>query len=120
MTISKVLCVDDSDTDLTNIKNIVSNAGYVVVTASSGAEAIEKAGADKPDLIFMDVIMDNTDGFEACRTLTGSPETKHIPIVFTTSKSQKADRVWAELQGGKALISKPYTSEDIVSHIKHY
>ena len=57
MPIRKVLVVDDSPTDLANIKDIVTDAGCVVVTATSGAEAIAKAKADKPDLIFMDIVM---------------------------------------------------------------
>jgi twitching motility two-component system response regulator PilH len=120
MAISKVLCVDDSSTDLANIKNIVVGAGYTVVTASSGKEAIAKAKSEKPDLIFMDVVMEGTDGFEACREITGSADTKHIPIVFTTSKSQKADQVWAELQGGKGLIGKPFTDADILTQLNAF
>ncbi len=120
MAVSKVMCVDDSSTDLANIQGIVKGAGYSVITASSGSEAIFKAKSEKPDLIFMDVVMDGTDGFEACREITNSPDTKHIPVVFTTSKNQKADKVWAELQGGKALVGKPYTTEEIISQLEAF
>lgn len=118
MSINKVLVVDDSPADLANLKGIVAGAGYSVITASSGEEAVNKAKAETPDLIFMDVIMDGTDGFEACRHLTKDAATKNIPVVFVTSKNQKADKVWAELQGGKALIGKPYTSEQILDQIE--
>jgi twitching motility two-component system response regulator PilH len=120
MPVSKVLVVDDSSADLVNIKNIVSEAGYNVITASSGVEAIEKAKLQKPDLILMDIVMDDTDGYEACRKLVKDGETKNIPVVFVSSKNQKADRVWAELQGGKGLIGKPYTPEQIVSQIQAF
>ena len=118
--ISKVLVVDDSRADLEHLKTIVSRAGYQVITAISGAEAVEKATTFHPDLIFMDVIMEGKDGFQACREIISNDDTKHIPIVFVTAKCQKADRVWAGLQGGKGLIAKPYTSDEIVSQINEY
>ncbi len=112
--------MDDSPADLQNIKSIVTNAGHTVITASSGKEAVMKAKEMMPDMIFMDVIMDNTDGFEACREIISDRDTKDIPVVFVSSKCQKADRVWAELQGGKALVGKPYTEEEIVQHINTF
>ena len=118
MAISKVLVVDDSPADMANLAKIVSEAGYVVIKAMSGQEAIDKAKSESPDLIFMDVIMKGTDGFEACRTIAKDQTTKGIPIVFVTGKNQKADKVWAELQGGKALIGKPYTPDQIINQIK--
>ena len=113
----KVLVVDDSPTDLANIKGIVSDAGCTVVTARSGKEAIEKAKAEKPDVIFLDILMPDMDGFEACRQLCNDGDTKDIPVVFVTSKSQKADRMWAQMQGGKALVAKPFTADEIIDHI---
>ena len=118
--INNVLVVDDSLTELENLKTIISGAGYNVITAISGEEAIKKARSMQPDLIFMDVVMKHTDGFAACREIIADKETKNIPIIFVTGKCQKADRVWAELQGGKALIGKPYTPDQIVSQINKY
>lgn len=117
MTANKVLVVDDSPTDLANIRKIVSDAGCVVVTASTGEEAIEKARTESPDMIFLDIIMPDMDGYEACRRLTGDAQTKHIPVVFVTSKGQKADRVWAKMQGGRDLVAKPYTADQIMEQI---
>jgi twitching motility two-component system response regulator PilH len=118
MTIRKVLVCDDSAADRINLESIVSSAGYLVVSASSGREALEKAKAEKPDLIFMDVIMPEVDGFAATRALQNDPATKHIPVVFVTSKGQKADRVWAQMQGAKDLVAKPYTADQIVAHLR--
>ena len=117
MSANKVLVVDDSPTDLANIRNIVSDAGCLVVTASNGEEAIEKARSEHPDVIFLDIIMPDMDGYEACRRLTSDTETKHIPVIFVTSKGQKADRVWAKMQGGRDLVAKPYTREQIVEQL---
>ena len=117
---SKVLIVDDSKPDLENLKSIVAKAGHHVITAISGQEAVDKATSIHPDLIFMDVIMNNKDGFEACREIVANKETKDIPIVFVTGKCQKADRVWAELQGGKALVGKPFTPDQIMIEINKH
>ena len=117
MTINKVMVVDDSPTDLENLK---SNEGYNVITATSGHDALEKAKTHKPDLIFLDVVMDDKDGFDVCRSIHKDGETKDIPVIFVTSKNQKADRVWAELQGGKGLIGKPYTKQQIVTQLQAF
>jgi len=118
MAIKKVLVCDDSVTDLTKIKTIVEGAGYIAITAASGVEALSRAKTEKPDIILLDVIMPEMDGFEACRKLRQDPETKQIPIIFVTSKNQKADRVWAQMQGAQDLISKPYNSEQIIEKLR--
>ncbi len=120
MAVRKVLCVDDARADLTNIEKIVAGANCLVSTASSGKEALERAKADKPDLIFMDVNMAGMDGFAATRELKKDPDTKDIPVVFVTSKNQKADRVWAQMQGGSGFVAKPYVAEDILAQIKAF
>ncbi len=118
MAIRKILAVDDSPTDLANIKTIVTDAGFTVVTATNGREAVEKAKQEKPDLIFLDIIMPDMDGYAACRLLNNENDTKGIPVVFVTSKNQKADRLWAQMQGGKGFITKPYNADAIIDQLK--
>lgn len=118
MRIKKILVVDDSPTDLTHIQSIVADTGCMVLTASSGQEALDKARIDKPDLIFLDIIMPDHDGFGTCRKLTSDSDTKGIPVVFVTSKNQKADRLWAQMQGAKGYITKPYAADAIIDQIK--
>jgi len=117
MAINKVLLVDDSPMDLANIRGIVSDAGYSVLTATTGSEAVDVAIKEHPDVIFMDIVMEGSDGYDACRVISQNDDTRSIPVVFVTSKNQKADRVWAELQGGKAFITKPFTPEQILDQI---
>lgn len=117
MALNKVLIVDDSSTDLMNLTNIVKAKGLQIVSASSGAEAVKKAKSESPDLIFMDIIMDDMDGYSACREIKAEGSTKDIPIVFVTSKNQKADVMWAKRQGGRALIVKPYAEADISAEL---
>jgi twitching motility two-component system response regulator PilH len=114
---ARVMIVDDSPVDLMNLKQIVSDAGCQVVPAVNGQDAYNKAGSCHPDLIFMDVVMDGVDGFEACRNIVSDKELQNIPVFFVTSKNQRADKVWGELQGGSGMISKPYTSDQIIDVI---
>jgi len=114
----KALIVDDSPADIANLKSILSDAGCMVVTASSGQEAVEKAKTEKPGIIFLDIVMPDMDGYEACRILSADPVTKGIPVVFVTSKGQKADKVWGQMQGAKGHIAKPYSPDQITDQLK--
>ncbi len=120
MAINKILVVDDSDIELSKIKSIVSDTGCVVLSANSGKEAVEIAKKEKPDIIFMDIIMPEMDGYEATRHLSNDSATRDIPIVFVSSKNQKADKLWAQMQGGKGYVTKPYTPEKIIDQIKAF
>jgi twitching motility two-component system response regulator PilH len=119
MSVKRILAVDDSHADLTNIEDILKGAGYQVYEARSGKEAIAQARSLKPDMIFMDVVMAEMDGFQATREILKDAALKHIPVVFVTSKCSKADLVWAQLVGGKALVCKPYTPDQILGQIPH-
>ncbi|MFZ5638846.1 MAG: response regulator [Pseudomonadota bacterium] len=116
----KVLICDDSAAELANLRSILTDAGWHSVTASNGAEAVQKALTEKPALIFLDIIMPDMDGYEACRQLQANADTKAIPVVFVSSKNQKADHIWAKMQGGKALIGKPYSADQIHDTLKAF
>ncbi len=111
----KVLVCDDSNVDLKNLERIVSDAGARVITASSGAEALARAREMRPDLVMLDVNMPGLDGFSTARQLAADPATTGIPVIFVTSKDQKADRVFAQMLGAKGYVTKPYTAADIVA-----
>jgi twitching motility two-component system response regulator PilH len=117
MSINTVLLVDDMADQLAQIKAIVSSKGLQTITAQSGKEALVKAKESKPDLIFMDVVMPEMDGFATCRELKSDSATKDIPVIFVSSKDQEADKVWAQMQGSKAYITKPYNAEEIIKHL---
>ncbi len=114
----KILIVDDAQVDRSNLEKIVSGAGYQTLLADSGAQALERAKRDKPDLIFMDVNMPGMDGFAATRQLKADSATKDIPIVFVTSKNQKADMAWGQMLGAKGYVGKPYSNEQILEQLK--
>jgi twitching motility two-component system response regulator PilH len=115
---NKALVVDDSPTEVAKIKSILQEAGWMVATASSGTQALDRAKADRPSLIFLDIVMPEQDGYATIRALNEDPATKGIPVVFVSSKNSKADQVWARAQGGKALLGKPYSAEDIIDALK--
>jgi twitching motility two-component system response regulator PilH len=114
----KVLIVDDALVDRSNLERIISDAGHLTLLAESGLQAIERAKRDKPDLILMDVNMPEMDGFAATRKLKADEATKAIPIIFVTSKNQKADMAWGQMLGAKGYIAKPYTREQILEQLK--
>jgi len=120
MTVKKVLCVDDAAADLVMIQKIVSGASLSVLTATGGKDAIARAKSEKPDLIFLDIVMPDMDGFAVMRELQKDPTTKDIPVVFVSSKSQKADQLWAKMQGGKGFVAKPATPEAVMTEISKF
>jgi twitching motility two-component system response regulator PilH len=113
MTANKALVVDDSSTDLSNLKTILQDAGWLVNTASNGMQALERAKNDRPSIIFLDIVMPQLDGYGTSRALT-----KGIPVVFVSTKNTRADQVWAKAQGGKMLIGKPFSADQIVDALK--
>ncbi len=117
MTIKKILVVDDTPMYIEQMKQILVDEGYEIITASSGKEALQKAKTSQPELIFMDIVMPEMDGFAACRELAKDASTKQIPVIFVSSKNTEADKVWAELQGAKAYITKPYTAAQILEQV---
>ncbi len=97
---------------------ILSDAGWRVSTAVGGLEALAKARAEHPAIIFLDIVMPDMDGYQTCRRLAGDPQTRAIPVVFVSTKCQRADQVWALMQGGKALIGKPYSDAQVLDALK--
>jgi twitching motility two-component system response regulator PilH len=120
MTVKKVLVVDDSPAQLEHLRNIVSAAGYQVITADSGNMAVSKALAEIPDIIFMDIVMDDLDGYGACREILANSATSEVPIIFVSTKNNRADQMWSERQGAKALIAKPFEESQILNEIRKY
>ena len=114
-----ILIVDDLATERQKITGILQDAGWIVSTASNGEEALALAKTIQPKLIFMDIIMPNMDGYQTCRKLMQDAATKMIPVVFVSTKNQRADHVWAKMQGARDLIGKPYQDEQVLDALKY-
>ena len=126
---ARILIVDDSPSQLLGIQRIVEKLGHQILTATDGAAGVETAKAELPDratrtrffadvpeLVLMDVVMPNLNGFQATRTLARDEATRHIPVILVTTKDQDTDRMWGMRQGAKAYITKPF-SEDELSEV---
>ena len=87
MPVKKILVVDDSPTERHVLVELLTRNGYQVITAENGEEGIEKAKAELPDLVLMDVVMPGLNGYQATRTLTRDEATKNIPVIVCTSKA---------------------------------
>ena len=114
---ARILIVDDSPSQLVGLKRIIEKLGHQVVTAEDGSAGVEAAKREVPDLILMDVVMPNLNGFQATRTISKEPKTSHIPIVLVTTKDQETDRVWGIRQGAKAYVTKPVNEGELVDTI---
>lgn len=114
---ARILIVDDSPSQLLGISRIVEKLGHQALTAEDGAAGVDVAKRELPDLILMDVVMPNLNGFQATRSITREPTTKHIPVVLVTTKDQETDRMWGMRQGAKAYITKPFSENDLAEVI---
>jgi twitching motility two-component system response regulator PilH len=115
---AKVLIVDDSPTQLQGLRLIVERMGHQVVTADDGAHGVAVAKTEIPDLVLMDVVMPNLNGFQATRQISKDPKTSHIPVILVTTKDQETDKVWGMRQGAKAYITKPINEDQLVQTIQ--
>lgn len=108
-----ILVVDDSPTDLKLMTSALEPRGYRILTAIDGEDALEKATSLRPNLIFLDVILPKKNGFQVCRELKASPDTKNIKIVMVTSKNQDSDRFWGLKQGADEYLTKPFDEDQL-------
>jgi twitching motility two-component system response regulator PilH len=114
---AKILIVDDSPTELHVLSQMLDKGGYETVTAEDGEEGIEKAKAEQPDLILMDVVMPGLNGFQATRKLSRDAATKHIPVVIVTTKDQDTDREWGMRQGARDYMVKPVKNTELLAKV---
>ncbi|GBC59139.1 chemotaxis protein CheY [Desulfonema ishimotonii] len=114
---ASILVVEDSPTNMQLITDALKHEGYRISRATDGEEALEKAISEQPDLIVLDVILPKKNGFQVCRQLRSSPDTRNIKIIMLTSKSQESDRYWGLKQGADEYMIKPYKIEELLSNV---
>ena len=117
---ARILIVDDSPSQLMGMKRIVEKLGHEAVTAEDGAAGVEAAKSNLPDLILMDVVMPNLNGFQATRAISKEATTAQIPVVLVTTKDQETDKVWGMRQGARDYIVKPVDADELVSKIRAF
>ena len=114
----KILVVDDDIDSLKLIGLMLQKKGYEILAANTGANALKKAIADKPNLIILDVMMPDMDGYEVCRQLRADPETGSIPILMFTAKAMVDDKVAGFEAGADDYITKPTHPAELISRVR--
>src|SRR6185503_16074215 len=114
----KILAVDDERHIVRLVEVNLQRAGYQVVTAYDGREALEKVKAEHPDLIVLDVMMPYMDGFEVVKNLKQDPHTAEIPVIMLTAKAQDADVFRGWQSGVDCYLTKPFNPMELLTFVK--
>ena len=115
----KILIVDDVVSNVLLLKVLLKNEKFKTVTASDGLEAIQQAEKELPDLILLDVMMPQMDGFETAMHLKNNPTTAGIPIIFLTALNSTQDIVKGFQAGANDFITKPFNKEELLVRVNH-
>lgn len=114
----RVLVVDDIAANVRLLSGILKVAGYEVVTASGGEEGLRQVEATSPDVVLLDVMMPDMDGFEVCRRIKANPATSWLPVVFVTALQETADRIAAIEAGADDFLTKPVDEVEVEARVK--
>ncbi len=114
-----ILAVDDTSANLMLLAGILSRQGYKVQVASSGPVALQSVESNSPDLILLDIMMPDMDGYEVCSHLKASQTTKDIPVIFISALNTATDKVKAFAHGGVDYISKPFQFQEVLARVEH-
>jgi len=112
-----ILIVDDISKNIQVLGNILRQDGYSLSFATSGSQALDMVFADDYDLILLDVMMPEMDGFEVCRKIRELPDGQAIPIIFLTAKTDEEDIVKGFQAGGTDYVTKPFNSEELLARV---
>lgn len=112
---SKILVVDDEESIVTIISYNLKKEGYEVITASDGESGLELALSEKPDLILLDIMMPNMDGYEVCRKVR---KDSNVPIIMLTARADEVDKVLGLEMGADDYVTKPFGNRELVARVK--
>lgn len=113
-----ILIVEDYEDALELLSELLAFRGFRIEGAKSGAEAIEKARAVRPDVVLMDLTLPDMDGRDATRAIKADPETAHVPVIALTAHSQQGYLESARAAGCDAFVSKPCMPDQLVEHVR--
>jgi two-component system alkaline phosphatase synthesis response regulator PhoP/two-component system response regulator VicR len=114
----KILVVDDERHIVRLVQVNLEKAGYEVVTASDGVEALEKVPAENPDMIVLDVMMPRMNGFDVLKKLQADPATQEIPVIMLTAKAQDADIFKGWSSGVSSYLTKPFNPMELLVFVQ--
>jgi adenylate cyclase len=115
---SRILVVDDRLQNVELLKAHLTNAGYVVETATGGQEALDKVAAHLPDLVLLDIVMPDVDGFQVCEKLKSNNDTNFVPVVVVTALKDSGDKIRALEVGADDFLSKPFDLYELLARVK--
>ena len=116
----KILLVDDSSTILMMESMMLHEGTYDLVTAKDGEECVEKALAERPDLILLDVVMPKIDGFETCRRLRAEEATRGTPVIMVTTRGESQNMEKAFEAGCSDYVTKPINKVELLNKVRSY
>lgn len=115
---ASILIVDDTIVNLRLLANILSAEGYTIRVAKSGSIALLSIRSNPPDLILLDIMMPEMDGFEVCRQLKKDEQSREIPIIFISAISDLRSKVQAFEMGGVDYVIKPFQPEEVLARVE--
>ena len=115
---AKITLIDDSSATLDMLASILRGEGHRVQTLSSGTGAETKLSEDTPDLILLDVVMPERNGYEVLRGLKRQSATKTVPVIMVSSKGEDTDIRWGLRQGAVDYVTKPFTPESVLAAVR--
>ncbi len=116
----KILVVDDSKTIRRTAEALLEQAGYQVITARDGFEALALTADERPDLILVDVMMPRLDGYQTCALIKHNPLFRRIPVIMLTSKDGLFDRARGRLAGSDEYLTKPFAREELLEALARH
>ncbi len=116
----KVLIVDDSPAQVKLIQGLLEPEGYWPVGLNDPKRVEEMIAIERPNLILLDVVMPERNGFQVCRELKSNNDFNTIPVILVTSKDTASDRYWGQQQGADAYVTKPFTREDLLRAVRRF
>ena len=115
-----ILIIDDSASELALMRTVIDPLGHIIIPAPNGRDGQALAEAHQPDLVLLDIVMPEQDGFVTCRQLKKNPATAHIPVILISSKNTDSDRFWGMKQGAVNYVTKPFDPQKLTSLIHQY
>ena len=116
----RILVVEDQEDNRRILRDMLGNAGYELIEAESGEEALSTLVTSRPDLILMDIQLPVMDGYEAARRIKSNPDMKAVPIIAVTSYALAGDEAKAPAAGCSAYVSKPYSPRALLAKVREY
>jgi twitching motility two-component system response regulator PilG len=117
---AKVLIIDDSQTIRRSAENMLSSEGIEILTAEDGFEALSIIAEERPNLIFIDIVMPKLDGYQACAIIKNNPDFRDIPVIMLTSKDGLFDRARGRVVGSDHYLTKPFTKDELLQSLQQH